>query len=440
MTATLISESAFRRIADQVLRDSKAEHTYVSLGDSQSTTLRYANNQVVQHVSVREPRLTVEVAFGQKKGTARTNRLDEASLRDVLAQAERIARLAPDDPEYLPPLPQQNYLNPPSFRDATASATPMDLARRTKPVIAQCEKESLTAAGIFTSGLACRGVAASSGLFGYEQSTEAEFSLTASAADSSGWAIIGHRDIDALDVPMWSRRAIDKAVKSKAPQELPPGHYPVILEPAAVAGIIGPIFFSAGAKSFYRGNSPFVGKLNTKILDERITIRTDPTHPDLLGSRFDREGMATKPMVWVDKGVLKQLYYDRFTAKEHNVEPTPFPSAGIMEVAGQQRKSIDELIADTKRAILITNFWYIRDVDRKDLTLTGMTRDGTFLIEDGKIVGGVRNFRWHDSPLRCFTQVDAATIPMPAGSMERGKMLLPAVRLPDFHLSSVTEF
>jgi predicted Zn-dependent protease len=440
MTATLMSESAFRRIAHVALSSTKADHALVNMGDSQSTTLRFANNQVVQHVSVREPRLTVEVAFGQKKGTARANRFDEESVQKTVAQAERIAKLAPDDREYMPPLPSQEYLSPPTFKGSTASTTPMDLARRTKPVIDRCKKEALTAAGIMTSEVSCRGIAASSGLCGYEQSTASEFSLTATATDSSGWTSVGHRDINELDIPENARRAIDKAVTSKSPKELPAGHYPVILEPAAVAGIMGPIFWYANAKSYYRGNSPFVGKLNTRILDERITLRSDPMHPDLMGSGFDREGLATKPMTWVDKGVLQQLYYDRFTAKEHNVAPTPFPSSGVMEVVDQRVQSVDDLVASTKRAILITNFWYIRPVDPKDMTMTGMTRDGTFLVEDGRIVCGVRNFRWHDSPLRCFAQIDAATVPMAAQSMERGKSMLPAVRLPDFYLSSVTEF
>ena len=260
------------------------------------------------------------------------------------------------------------------------------------------------------------------------------------ADDSSGWTYNSHRDIDALNIAARTTRAVDKALRSREPRELPPGHYPVILEPAAVSGVFGMFFFAAGAKSYYKGNSALVGKLGSTILDPRLTVRTDPANPDLMGEAFDQNGLATKPMVWVENGVLKQLFYDRFTAQEHNVEPTPFPSAPIMEFAGPKARSLDELIAGTKRAVLITNFWYIRMVDAKDLTITGMSRDGTFLVEDGKIVCGVKSFRFHDSPLRCFQNVDAATAPLESITMERGKMLLPAVRLPDFHLSSVTKF
>lgn len=440
MSVKLASEATFRRIVDTVLSAATADHTFVSFGDSESSTLRFANNQVVQNVSVREPSVSVRVAFGKKVGSSSTNRLDAASLTTLVRQAETIARLAPEDPEYLPPLSKQTYLRVPSFRDSTASVSPMDLAKRTKPVIDQCAKTGLVGAGIISNAVSARGVAASSGLFGYEQSTESEFSLTATAGDSSGWTFNGHRDIDALGVAARTDRAVDKAVRSKEPRELPAGHYPVILEPAAVAGVFGPFFFAADAKSYYKGNSPFVGKLGSTVLDARLTVRTDPTHPDLMGDGFDGGGLPTRQMVWIENGVLKQLYYDRFTAKEHGVEPTPRPSAPVMSFSGPAVRSIDELIAGTKRAVLITNFWYIRSVDPKDLTITGMTRDGTFLIEDGKIVAGVKNFRFHDSPLRCFQQVDAATAPMESITMERGKMLLPAVRLPDFHLSSVTKF
>ncbi len=440
MGVTLASKSTFQRLVDMVLSASQADDTFISFGDSEETTLRFANNQVVQHVSVRSPNVTIRAAFGKRVGSAGTNRLDERSVGECLRRAEQIARLAPEDPEYLPPLPKQRYLNVPSFRDSTAHATPEELADRTKPVLDRCTERGLTAAGIMTAGVSASGVAASSGLFGYEQSTEAEFSLTASADEASGWTYNSHRDFDALNVGPRSQRAIEKAVLSKSPRELPAGHYPVILEPAAVAGVLGVLAFALNAKSYYKGNSALAGKLGSQILDPRLTLRTDPAHPDLTGSRFDFNGMASRAYTWIERGVLKQLWYDRFTAKEHNVEPTPMPRGPIVSFSGPTVKTIDELIAGTKRAILITNFWYIRSVDPADLTITGMTRDGTFLVEDGKIVCGVKNFRFHDSPLRCFAEVEAGTPPLEAITMERGKMLLPAMRLPDFHLSSVTKF
>lgn len=440
MTTKLTTEPEFKRIADLILKSAAAEHVSINLGDSESTTLRFANNQVAQHVSTCEPTVSVRVAFGQKAGGASTNRFDDASLVDMVRRAEAIAKLAPDDPEYLSPLPPQRYTDVPSFRESTAAASPMDLAKRTKPVVDRCAAEGLQGAGIMTNTVSVSGLAASSGLFGFEQSTSAEFSLTAGADDSSGWTLNTHRDIDKLNVASRADRAIDKALKSKSPREIAAGHYPVILEPAAVAGVFGPLLWVMSAKSYYKGDSALAGKLGSTVLNTGLTLRTDPTHVDLLGSRFGGEGLASRPQTWVDKGVLKQLHYDRFTAKERGAEPNPSPSAPILSFSGPSAASIDELIAKTERGVLITNFWYIRSVDPTDLTVTGMTRDGTFLIEDGKIVAGLRNFRFHDSPLRCLANVDMATAPMEAITLERGKMLLPALKLPDFHLSSVTKF
>ncbi|MBI4719533.1 MAG: TldD/PmbA family protein [Planctomycetes bacterium] len=442
MGLKLTSESAFRRMVDLVLATSKADDTFVSLSDSESATLRFANNQVVQHVSVHEPSVTVRAAFGRQAGSATTNRLDRNSLVQTVRQAERIARLTPEDPEYLSPLGKQEYLEVPAFRSSTAAAAPLDLARRAGNAVDRCAERELTGAGIVSTTVSAGGVAASTGLFAYDQSTEAEFSLTATATggDASGWAFNTHRDIEALGVAARVASAVEKAVRSGEPRELPPGHYPVILEPAAVAGVFGPLLFALDAKSYHRGNSALSGKLNTEIVDPRLTIRTDPGHADLMGRKFDMNGLPTRPQSWVDRGALKQLYYDRFTAREHGVEPSSRPSAPILTVEAPLVPTLEELIAGTKRAVLITNFWYIRSVDPADLTLTGMTRDGTFLVEDGRIVHAVRNFRFHDSPLRCFRQIDAATPPLESVTMERGKMLLPAVRLPDFHLSSVTRF
>lgn len=441
MTTRLTTEPGFRRIAEIVLAASKAEHTLVELDHTLATTLRFANNQAVQHVSQQSPGLSVTVSFGKREGTASTNRLDEASLREVVRAAESIAKVAPEDPEHLSPLGPQSYAPLPSTRPATAAATPMDLAQRAKALIDGCVARRLTAAGTVSTTLAARGVAASTGLFGFEEATDAAFSLTATAEDgSTGAAGNSHRDIQALGEGPRAARAIDKAARSSDPRELPAGRYPVILEPSAVASLLGPFFWSASARSYHKGSSPFVGKLGAPILDPRLTLRTDPAHPALLGARWGREGLAARPVTWIERGVLKSLAYDRFTAQAHGAEPTPSADAPILELSGPTAGSLDELIASTKRAILVSSFWYIRYVNPVDLTLTGMTRDGTFLVEDGKIVGPVKSFRFHDSPLRCFARVDAATSPLEAVSAETGKMLLPALRLPELYFSSVTKF
>jgi predicted Zn-dependent protease len=437
---TLVSESTLRRIAETVLSASPGDDTFINLNDSDGFFLRFANNQIVQSNSVHGPSIRISVALGSKVGSARTNRLDPGSLREAVERAHRIAQVVPDDPEYLPSLGAQRYMDVPSYRESTASATPDDLANRVKPVIEKCTRYNLTAAGIMSARTSARGVVASTGLFAYEQATEARFSLTASSGDSSGWTLNAHRDINALGMRDRVDHAVETALRSKEPREVAPGHYPVILRPAAVAGILGPFFWGLSARDYHKGNSPFVGRLGSVVLDSRLTIRDDPSHEELLGSRFDGEGLASQRMTWLKDGVLERLRYDRFTARQQGVEPTSRPRASIAVFTGPTVRGVDELIAGTDRAILVTNFWYIRLVDPSDLTVTGMTRDGTFLVEDGKIVCGLRNLRFHDSPLRCFQLVNATTQPMEAITLERGKMLLPAVKLPDFHFSSVSRF
>lgn len=440
MKTKLASQNAFQAIADTILKKATADDTSVNFSDSQSATLRFANNQVVQNVSIRRPSVSIRVAFGQKVGRVSTNRTDRDSLENAVKQAEEIARLAPKDPEFLPSLPPQTYLPTPSFKNATAEATPIEVAKRTKPVIDKCEKHGLTGAGILTNSSTASGLAASSGLFAYEQSTSSTFSLTATAVDSSGWTMNTHRDINRLEISERTQIAVDKALTSKSPREIEPGHYTVILEPSAVSGIFGPFFWSTSAKNYYKGTSALAGKLGTAVFDARLNVRTDPFHPDLLGSRFSGGGLANRPQTWIENGVLSQLYYDRFTAKEHGVDPNPWPANPIMTFRGPVVDGVEDLIRQTPRGVLITNFWYIRFVNPTDLTLTGMTRDGTFLIENGEVVCGLKNFRFHESPLRAFRNIDAATAPRQARTLERGKSLLPAVKLPDFHLSSVTKF
>ncbi len=419
MNSELSSLGTFERIAATVLSASGGEDTQVNFSDSQSATLRFANNQVVQNVSIRRPALSVRVAFGKKVGRASTNQLDRGSVVAAVRRAEEIASVAPEDPEFLPSLGPQVYPAFDGYVEATANAKPVHQATRTKPVIDLCEEHGLSGAGIMSNAARVSGVAASSGLFAFDRSSTAAFSLTATAADSTGWTMNRHRDVNKLNIEDRARVAVDKALRSREPREVEAGHYTVILEPSATAGLVGPLLWSLGAKSYHKGDSAYAGKLGSVVLDPRLNVRSEPSHAELMGSRFAWDGMAQRSQTWIEKGVLKRLHYDRFTAKEQGVE---------------------ELIAQTERGILITNFWYIRYVDSTDLTLTGMTRDGTFLVEEGRVVCGVRNFRFHDSPLRAFLQIDAATKPMEATSMERGKMLLPALKLPDFHLSSVTKF
>jgi predicted Zn-dependent protease len=431
----------FHFLSDLVLEHSTADDTFIALGDQHGGTTRFANNQIVQNVDTRRVSLAVTVAFGLRRGTATTTDLTAGSVQDTLKRAERIARVSPDDPEYVAPVGPKQYLSLPTARPETAAAGPARRLDYTREAISQCKMENLNSAGTVSSSVAAVGAAASSGLFAYEQRTEARFSLTVQAGEASGWAAAAHRSIDHLKIQERTLTAIDKAKRgADEPKELDAGRYTVILEPAAVAGLLTWLMWMLDAKSLYKGTSPFVGKLGERILDRRLTLRNQPEHTDLFGTGFTTEGLPVFDSIWIDGGVLKQLMYDRFTARQHQVEPIATLESPCLSGERPAGARVSDLVRTTQRGILVTNFWYIRTVNPIDLTLTGMTRDGTFLIENGEIVAAVRNFRFHESPLRAFNQIDAFTIPAEAVTSETGKVLVPAMRIRDFNFSSVTKF
>ncbi|MDO8354830.1 MAG: TldD/PmbA family protein [Nitrospirota bacterium] len=436
----LTSRNEFRFLAELVMKRSTGDHTLVALQDQQSGTTRFANNQIVQNVDMRRGSLSVTVAFGRRHGTASTTDFTAGSVQETVTKATEIAQLSPEDPEYLPPVGPQQYSTPPTTRVETVLAGPARRLEYANEAIGQCRMENLGAAGILSSSIATVGVAASTGLFAHEERTDARFSLTVQAGEATGWGAAAHRSIDHLKVQERTLTAINKAKRGLEVRELPPGHYSVILEPSAVAGLWSALLWTLDAKAYEKGTSALSGKLGQPIVDRRLSLRNVPSHEDLLGIGFTSDGLPTLASDWMTEGVLTELSYDRFTAKVRGIDPIPTLDAPCLSGAGSSLPTLQELIKHTERAILVTNFWYIRTVNPTDLTLTGMTRDGTFLVENGQIVSAVKNFRFHESPLQIFNRVEVFTNPAEAITSETGKLLVPSMRLRDFNFSSVTRF
>jgi predicted Zn-dependent protease len=436
----LTSRDEFRFLAEVVLKRSTGDHTLIALYDQHSGTTRFANNRIVQNVDTRRGSLSVTVTFGRRHGTASTTDFTAGAIQEAVTRATQIAHLSPDDPEHLPPVEPQQYLTPPTTRAETAAAGPARRLEYTNEAIGQCRMENLAAAGIVSSSIATVGVAASTGLFAHEERTDARFSLTVQAGEATGWGAAAHRSIDHLRVQERTLTAINKAKRGLEVRELPPGRYTVILEPAAVAGLWSSLLWTLDAKSYEKGTSALSGKLSQPIVDKRLTLRNMPGHEDLLGIGFTADGLPTVASDWIAEGVLTQLSYDRFTAKVRGIGKIPTLDAPCLLGTGPSLPTLQELIKNTERAILVTNFWYIRTVNPTDLTLTGMTRDGTFLVENGEIVSAVKNFRFHESPLQVFNRIAAFTKPAEAITLETGKLLVPAMTLRDFNFSSVTRF
>jgi predicted Zn-dependent protease len=436
----LTNRDEFRFLVDLVLQHASADHTCIVLHDQHNGTSRFANNQIIQNLNLRKASFSITSALGLRHGTASTTDLTAGSVKETLKQAEGIARISPDDPEFLPPVEPQTFQTWPTFRPDTLAAGPARRAALVRESVDQCQTKGLKAAGIVASSTINVGIAASTGLFAHEQRTDSRFSLTAQAGESTGWTAAWHRSIDHLHVSDRTRVAIEKATSGENPEEILPGRYTVILEPPAVAGLLSWFIWMLDAKSYDKGTSPFAGMLNKSIVDQRLTLRNWPGHPDLLGEGFTNEGLPVNEMTWIESGVLKQLDYDRFTARQHDVVSIPTLESPCLTGDTSACADVNELIRQTTRGVLVTNFWYIRPVNPTDLTLTGMTRDGTFLIEDGRITKAIRNFRFHDSPLRIFNQIEAFTSPQEATSSETGKLLVPAMKIRDFNFSSVTKF
>lgn len=436
----MTNREEFRFLADLVFSRSSGDDTLVSLHDLHTGTARFANNHVIQNVDTRRGSLSVTVAFGRRHGTAVTTDFTAGSIQETLARAEHMARVSPDDPEYLPPPDPRVFAVRQTARPETLAAGPTRRLEYANEAIGQCRMENLSSAGIVSSSVSSVGIAAGNGLFGYEARADARFSLTVQAGDATGWTASVHRSVDHLKIQERTLAAINRAKRGRELNELPPGRYPVILEPAAVAGLWNGLLWSLDAKSYEKGTSPFANKLGQRIVDERLTLQNLPGHADLLGVGFTSEGLPSESSVWIDHGVLKQLAYDRFLAKAHGVTAIPTLEAPVLSADGAASGSVQDLIKRTERAILVTNFWYIRTVNPTDLTLTGMTRDGTFLVEKGEIVSAVKNFRFHESPLQAFRHIEAWTSPMETVTPETGKMLVPGMVLPRFNFSSVTRF
>lgn len=278
----------------------------------------------------------------------------------------------------------------------------------------------------------------SKGLFAYRQSTGVDFSVTVRTNDGtgSGYVTRDYNDVAKLDTGTASQIAIEKAAMSKNPVAIEPGKYTVVLEPAASEGLLQNMFFSMDARQAEEGRSflakPGGGtKLGEKLVDERVTIYTDPTHPEVPSNTWVGDGRPVEKIVWIEKGVIKNLYYSRYWAQKKGVEAIPFPTNGIMEGGDA---TLEDLIRDTAKGILVTRTWYIRSVDPQTLLLTGLTRDGLFYIENGKIKHPIKNFRFNESPIIMLNNLEALGKPQRINGN-----LIPPMKIRDFTFSSLSD-
>jgi predicted Zn-dependent protease len=441
----LLSREQAQAVIERAMKMSKAETVEVQLNTGYSGNVRFAANQMSTSGAATTAQLAVQSSFGPKHAVVTTNDLSDESVRRAVEMSERMAKLAPDDPEAMPALGMQQYAPPQSYFERTAALTPEDRARAALVALEMTRKSGdLHAAGFLVTGMGQVALGNNKGQFAYHRSTSANYTLTVRTADGtgSGWAAADSQDWGELDARRVAERAVEKAKLSRNPVAIEPGRYTVILEPQAVGDLVQLIAFYANARAADEGRSPFVkqgggNKIGEKVLDERVTLFSDPMDPQLRAQPFDGDGMPLGRQVWVENGVLKQLVYGRFWAKKQGKQPTGAPSS--LKMAGGTTP-VDEMIRSTRRGVLVTRLWYLREVDPRTILYTGLTRDGTFLIEDGKITKSLRNFRFNESPLFMLNNLEAiGPAERLAGTEAGGDVVMPAIKVRDFNFTSLSE-
>ena len=426
-----------RKILEKALSFSKADACEINIGGSESGNIRYARNTVSTAGHQSNQTLAVTSSFGKKSGVATIDEFDDASLEKVVKRSEELAQFAPENPEFMAPLGPQTYDESNSFIDATANITPEFRAKVAAASIEPASAKDVTAAGFLNDTAGFSSMLNSNGLFAYNKSTNVDFTVTMRTNDGtgSGWVTRDFNDISKFDSDRAAKIAIDKAVMSREAKAIEPGKYTVILEPAAAEELLSNMARSFNARTADEGRS-FMSKdggtkLGTKIVDERVNIWSDPLNKEVPTSTWNGEGQALKKTSWIENGVVKNLAYDRYWAQQKGVDPVPFPSNFIMQGGSA---SLEELIKGTKKGILVTRLWYIRSVDPQTLLYTGLTRDGTFYIENGQIKYPVKNFRFNESPIIMLNNLEEL------GQQVRiNGNLVPYMKVRDFTFTSLSD-
>jgi PmbA protein len=464
-------------IFDRIKKLSSADEVEVLFSGGRFALTRFANNTIHQNVAEENHTVSVRTVFGGRTARAFTNKFDEESLRQVVRSAESLAKVQHADSDLLPmpdsaeafgsagadrtgESPVSTRVQPSRHFVGTAGITPELRAEGVKKIVGVAEKHGLTAAGVFSSGESVEGIFNSRGLSNWHTQTSAEVSVTMIAADSSGWQKANSPDVANLDPLVLAEIAAKKALDSARPREIPAGKYTVILEPAAVLDIVGFMFWDYSGMAILDQRSFLSGRIGTKLFGDNVTIWDDVAHPLQTGSPFDGEGVQRQRVGLVENGIVKRVVYARATA-ERMKRSEHKDKVGVINATGHgfalpnemgemplnivfapvgNPQTVEQMIASTERGVLVTRLWYIREVEPFEKMLTGMTRDGTFYVENGRVQGGVRNFRFNESLIHMLSNVEAMSVPVRSCGEESFDMVVPAMKVKEFNFTEVTKF
>jgi len=459
----MLTQSHAEKIFEKIKKFSTVDEIEIIFSSSDFSLTRFANNTIHQNVAEVNESASIRVAFDGKTARATTNRFDDEGLKRAVQSAESIARVQEPDPDFLPMANASEGKGPggPSrWSDQTAAITPADRSEGVGKIVAVAKKNKLVTAGIYSSSQSAEAIINSKGLSVFHRQTSAEVSITMLAQSSSGWQKANSPDIKNVDPVHLAEIAAQKARDSQSPRELPPGKYTVILEPAAVLDLVGFMFWDFGGLAILDQRSFLNNRIGSKLFGENITIIDDVAHPLQSNAPFDGEGVYRRSVSLVEKGVIRNLVYARSTAEKMrkseykdkvgqiNVTGHGFPlpneigeaPTNIVFVTPGNEQTVDQMIAGTERGILITRLWYIREVDPYEKILTGMTRDGTFLVEGGKVKNGLLNFRFNQSLIEMLNNVEAMGTAVRASGEEAFDMVVPAMKIRGFNFTEVTKF
>lgn len=441
----MLTRDECEAIAERITGLSTADEWRLNVDGGERMHLRYARNAPTTSGADTDHRVTLTSTFGARSGSATVNQVDYATLDDLVARSEQIARRAPEDPEHMPVLEPQTYASADGWEQGTADRAPELMAEGVSGCIENAIRADVHAAGFARTDASFRALANSAGLSAYSRSTVSSFSQTSRTLDGagSGWASDASRSVADIDFTGKGFVATAKALSSRDPQPLEPGTYPVILESACVASLIELLIGAMDARSADEGRSFFSApgggnRFGEQLFPEGVTISSDPSDVGCPADVFGGEGLPQRGTTWIDRGRVANLRYDRWWAARNEQAPAPRPSNILM--SGGDGTILD-LIASTERGVLVTSLWYIRSVDPRTLLHTGLTRDGVFWVEDGEIRHPVTNFRWNDSPVSVLESFEAAGRPVRVAARGgRGNhTVAPAIRCSAFHLSSVSD-
>jgi predicted Zn-dependent protease len=454
--ANVLSRAEAEAIAARALKVSPAEETRVSINSSARADTRFALNQVTTSGENHDISVTITAYVGNRAASVNTNRLDEASLAAAAKQAHEIAKLVPPNPERMPELGAQNF---PAAKERVISLpNPSERALASKKVTEAARAAGLIATGFIECRAGATALANSKGLFAYDSSAVVTMTATVRSPDGtgSGWACSDGDTFADIDAARVAATAVEKAKSSQQPVAVEPGRYITILESTAVGNLVQMIAGAMQARSADEGRSFFSkqgggNKIGMKVVDERVTLITDPDDSPSTNGGYDGDGMPLEKTVWIENGVVKNLNYDRYWAQKMGVKPTRAGGGGGGGFGGGGRalrmlggtSSIPEMIRSTERGILVTRFWYIRGTDPRTISYTGLTRDGTFLIENGKVTKPVKNFRFNESPIFFLNNLEAMGPALRINASEAlgagGATYMPPIKVREFTFSSLSD-